>query len=594
MSLRRLALLLGLVLSTVVLAACGGGADKEAADRGYTSARGYGDSKAALVSSDFSLQTGLGGEPSEPTPNYKPTGDIVADNGFRPYADGFAFPNYTNDAGPANLGPQELQDLFGAAVCIEGTAGPDCVPTPAAASWADNMNNGMAGGHCEGFSMVALRFFSDNLDIEDYGASTTPDLPIEGNEPLQGEIAEGFMYQVLPSVLTNQVRGTPTEILEELQRTLPTGEELYTLGLYMPDRTGGHAITPFAIEDKGDGQFAILVYDNNYPGATRAVMVDTNTDTWSYEASTNPQQQSALYEGDASTNTLELDPLSPALGTQACPFCAGEAKGSVDAKGNVFKAKEYTEIAMQGDPLNHPNLVFEDDQGRRTGVIDGELVTEIPDIQVISTRLGSGVHTWAQAPEPRYRLPEGKSYLITIDGSNLARAARPTVNLIGNGLVIEVEDITIEPGQKDRMQILDGYGITYESNSDSGEAPNIFAGVVKDDAAYIFAASAVGIAKGSAIRLFVVPEENVVILDSALARGAGGQKGHYILNLSKQEADGEIGTWTKDVRLAGAKGEKVGFEYSETAKIGEPLPLVYVGGDGEPTGKTLLLKPDES
>ena len=160
--------------------------------------------------------------------------------------------------------------------------------------------------------------------------------------------------------------------------------------------------------------------------------------------------------------------------------------------------------------------------------------------------------------------------------------------------MIEVEDITIEPGQQDGLQILDGYGITYESNSESGEAPNIFAGVVEGDSAYIFAASAVGIAKGSAIRLFVVPEENVVILDSALARGTGGQKGHYILNLSKQEADGEIGTWTKDVRLAGSKGEKVGFEYSETAKIGSPLPLVYVGADGDPTGKTLLLKPDAS
>ena len=44
------------------------------------------------------------------------------------------------------------------------------------------------------------------------------------------------------------------------------------------------------------------------------------------------------------------------------------------------------------------------------------------------------------------------------------------------------------------MQILDGYGITYESNNDADEAPNIFAGVVHEDAAYIFAASAVGIA----------------------------------------------------------------------------------------------------
>jgi hypothetical protein len=597
MSPRRLAALLLLVVCSLFVVACGGGDDdKGSGDRGYAAARGYGDSKAALVGSkDFATQSGLGGEESALTPSYEPTGKIVADSGFRPQADGFAFPNYTNDAGPANLGPKELQDLFGDAVCVGGTGGADCVPTPAAASWAENMNSGMSGGHCEGFSMTALRFFTDNLDLGDYGGgSSTAELPVEGNEPLQGEIAEGFMYQVLPTVLSHQVHGTPTDILDELKRTLATSEELYTLGIYMPDRTGGHAITPFAVEDKGDGQFAILVYDNNYPGATRAVMVDTNKDTWSYEASINPDEQSALYEGDASTNTLELDPLSPGLGTQVCPFCQGEAKGKANTKGSVFKAREYTEIAMQGDPENHPHLVFQDDQGRRTGVIKGKLVTEIPDIQVVSQRLGVGVDTWAAAAEPTYRLPEGKGYIITIDGSDLTKAAKPTVNLIGNGLVLEVEDITIKPGQKDRMQVLDGYGIAYESNSDSEEAPNIFAGVVEGDSAYIFAASAVGIEPGSAIRLFVVPEEHVVILDSSLARGARGQKGHYILNLSKQTAGGAIGTWTKDVRLAGENGEKVGFEYSETAKVGKPLPLIYVGADGEPTGKTLLLKPDEA
>lgn len=595
MSSRRVALAPALFLTSLLLAACGGGGDDDkAGDRGYPEARGYGDAKAALVvPGDFAAKAGPGGEPSELTASYEPTGKIIADSGFRPYADGFAFPNYTNDSGPRNLGTQELQDLFGDVICIKGTTGADCVPTPAAVSWAENMNSGMAGGHCEGFSMVALQFFSGELDLADYGGSSPVELPIEGNEALQAEIAQGFMWQVLPSVLSKQIRGTPTDVINELKRVLPTGEELYTLGFYMPDRTGGHAITPFALEDKGGGKYAILVYDNNFPGATRAVMVDTKTDTWSYEASTNPDQQAALYRGDATTNTLELDPLTPGLGKQECPFCAGEAKGA-SSKGSVFAAREYTEIALQGDPDNNPNLIFEDGEGRRTGIINGKLRTEIPDIQVVSRRLGVGVHTWAKAAEPSYRIPEGKGYTITIDGSNLARPAKPTINLIGNGLVIEVEDIELEPGQKDRMQVLDGYGIAYESNSASGVAPNIFAGVVEDDASYVFGATAVGIEQGSAIRLLVVPEENVVILDSSLSRGADGQKGNYILNLSKQSADGEIGTWTKNVRLAGEKGESVGFEYAETAQVGQPLPLVYVGGDGEPTGKTLLLKPDES
>ena len=75
------------------------------------------------------------------------------------------------------------------------------------------------------------------------------------------------------------------------------GGPLYTIKIFNAD--GGHAITPYAVEDKGDGKFAVLVYDNNYPGITRAVEFDTNANTWSYNAATRPDLPEALYSGDA-------------------------------------------------------------------------------------------------------------------------------------------------------------------------------------------------------------------------------------------------------------------------------------------------------
>src|ERR1700709_2509682 len=100
------------------------------------------------------------------------------------------------------------------------------------------------------------------LSPADYGADSTATLPIVDNTPLQSTIAEDFVYQFLQPVVDARVKGTPSQILEKLGDALNSGDELYTLGIYKSDFTGGHAITPFAIEDKGDGKYAILVYDN--------------------------------------------------------------------------------------------------------------------------------------------------------------------------------------------------------------------------------------------------------------------------------------------------------------------------------------------
>lgn len=554
------------------LSGCLGGDDDK--DKDKTSASGFAV-KQSLVPKGASAAEG--GE----VENYVPEGELIADSGFRPETDGFAFENYGNEGDPQNMGPAEVESLFGEQVCISGT-GEECSLTPAAAEWMENANEAMSGGHCQGFSVAALRMYNENLDQEDFGAEITSDLEIIDNTPLQASIAEHFVYQMLPPIVAGRVKGTPSEVLEVLIDALETGEELYTLGVYKPDLTGGHAITPYAVEDKGDGQFAILVYDNNFPGTTRAVQVDTNTDEWSYVSGTNPDDLGQVYEGNAETNTLELDPTTPGEEVQPCPFCGdGEASGGADKGSALPESERYTEITLSGDPRNHPHLVFTDDDGNRTGVVDGKLLQEIPDVQVVKTY---AVQNWESAEEPRYRLPEGADYTITVDGTNLEKTASPTIDLVGNGLVIEIEDIKLAPGQKDEMALPGGYGITYQSNSDEEIAPNLFAGLVEDDAAYNFAASAVGIKKGSTISLLVEQEEKVVILDSTGSEGVDDGKGFFILQLTKADAEGNIAQWQNaEVRLDGSKEEKAGFEYDESPTEGEPLPLILLDADGEPT-----------
>ena len=585
---RRLAAPLACALALAV-AGCGGGDDEPATGK---------DGKPIAASGDFSAKKSLvpkgasAGDPSE-LENYEPEGEIVVDSGFRPDVDGFAFENYGNDVEPENLGPPEVAGLFGDQVCLSGSQ-ETCKLIPAAQEWMENQNEGMGGGHCQGFSVAALRFYAELMDQEDFGARTTAGLEIVGNVELQESIAQHFTYQFLPPIVEKRVKGKPSEVLARLVRALKTGDELYTLGVYKPDLTGGHAITPFAVEDKGEGKFAILVYDNNFPGVTRAVQVDTNSEKWSYVSGTNPDDLGQVYEGDAETQTLELDPTLPVEEEYSpCPFCeSGEAgEGDEETKGSVVAEKDrYTEITLGGDARNHPHLVFTDDKGRRTGIVKGKFLREIPDIEVVKT---FAVRNWEGAPEPRFRLPQGKDYSITVDGSNLKKPTTTSVDLVANGLVIEIDEIKMAPGQKDEMALPGGYGITYQTNGMEEEAPNLFAGLVEDGAAYNFAASAVGIKKGSTLSLLVDQEEKVVILDSTGSEGVLEGKGLFILQLTKADAKGRISQWQAgEVQLDGSKEEKAGFEYGESPVRGKSLPIVLLDEDSEVTD-VVRAKPQE-
>jgi hypothetical protein len=511
--------------------------------------------------------------------SYVPEGEIVSDSGFRPETDGFLFENYGNDVEPVNLGPAQIEDLFGAQVCLSGS-GDDCALIPAAQRWMENQNERMDGGHCMGFSVAALRLYGETLDPEPFGGGPTASFPIVDNVLLQADIAENWVYQDLQAVKESVVEGTPSEVLQALADALDSGDETYTLAIFMPDFSGGHAITPFAIEDKGDGRYAMLVYDNNFPGITRAVEVDTNEDTWSYVGGTNPKDLDEVYKGDAETKTMSLYPTSPGEGTQPCPFCDGEAAGEgSEAVGSVLpKADRYSEITLGGDVANHPHLVFTDDKGRQTGIVDGTLKREIPGVEVVQT---FSTRNWESSPEPKFRVPEGKDFNITIDATDLKRKTTAKVDLVGNGLVIAVEEIKLEPGQRDELTIPSGYGLIYETHGSDNASPELYAGVATDKAAFTFSAASLGVKKGSSIGLLVDQESGTVLLDSTGSRGSIERKGFYALAIAKATDTGGVEAWsTGDLRLDGTKGEVAIFNYDDTPAKGTALDLLVGPEDG--------------
>jgi hypothetical protein len=558
------------VALVLVASACSGGDDDD---------DGGGDATETTIKGSADFEPGDGGE------SYVPTGELIADSGFRPDVNGFSFPNYGNDVGPQNLTPANVEALFGEQVCVAGT-GVDCILTPAGEKWMETQNEIMAGGHCMGFSVAALRMFAGTLDPNEYGAEVPNELPLEGNVDLQAQIAQSFVYQMIPSINDERTIGSPNEILEALVGYLNDGEEQYTLGFFNADGTGGHAVTPLAVEDKGDGQYAILVYDNNYPDIVRALEIDSNENYFRYNGSSNPDIEESLYEGDASTPPMDLTPTLIGEGEQPCPFCDGELVEEGESKGSVLPAEDqYAEVALVGDNANHPHLILTDveDESKQAGIIDGKLVNDIEGVEIIAQYTDDPS---LGAPEPKFRLPLDKDVAITIDGTDLTDVAEGVIiNYTSPGKVIEVDDITVAPGQQDTMFVsAESYTIVYETNNEEGVAPSFFAGVDDADASYTLGATVLGVAPGSLLAMAILEDEGQVLFDLSDAVAVEGVEMTSIVAISKLDDSGEH-AWINEglvVDTAGGVPEDVYLNYkTQELTPGSPIQL-EVGREGGP------------
>jgi hypothetical protein len=398
-------------------------------------------------------------------------------------------------------------------------------------------NAAMAGGHCMGFSVTALRFFSHNLTPQTFGARTTPALPIRGNVALQQLIAEDWAYQSLPSVQQSAISGTPTHVLDALVGALNAHRESYTLAILKADGTGGHAVTPFAVEDKGAGKLAILVYDNNFPGVIRKVDVDTTADTWHYVGGINPSDTSEVYDGNAQSKSMFLFPTSSGEGTQPCPFCSS-APGTNPNPGSFLpQKKSFIEVALltSASEREHPHLLFVDPAtGEKTGFLDGRLVQQIPGILV---NHNLALEDWRSASEPTYDLALGHpDYQVLVDGRGLHHPVVAKITINGGGILFAVNGINIRPGQVDEMGLPKGdFGVQYNSNAPFTFTPTLSAffvayGTSKANSRFVEAiVSRDGYRPGSPFTLSILPQYNRVVFGSADgARAAVAHPTHWL------------------------------------------------------------------
>ena len=286
---------------------------------------------------------------------------------YQPNDDGFGFANYGGGNAPAALTVNLARRLYGdAQVCASVSADDECTPQPVILQLIDQANRAMAGGLCEGFAVLSLRLYQEGATASLLGQEALVAALEQGDPRVAAELAFWFVTQFASETQAAAAfyrEQSPSEIVATLADDFanPLTSAGYTLGLYSAE--GGHAVTPYAVEAV-DGGSRIYIYDSNWPNETR--WIDVVDNVWSYAlAATNPTEAATAWTG--STGTLELTPMASRQPPFACAFCP-QPDGTKSMTLLTAAGSNDTQLALQ----------VVDDQGRKLGVFDGELVNEIP------------------------------------------------------------------------------------------------------------------------------------------------------------------------------------------------------------------------
>jgi hypothetical protein len=319
----------------------------------------------------------------------QPQGTIALAN-FDPNKDTFQFSNaelvgaidlQRDAAAWEEVLTEQLEQLFGTQVCI-GSEVRACVLTSAAQDWLKTQLERIDLGIGEGMAAAALSLWQQNppqpipwwqqlinflLGRVVFGLARTL-------FDLQTFIANLFLMQDVTEVFqaTQDIRETytPTDILFTILDIFVTGSlNPFTMGIYHVVKgalTEGHTLTPYQVEDKGDGKYWVYVYDSNYP-VGRAdtpsdlhVEFDTYANTWSYQ----PTPNAPKYDGDATSKNIDLTQLSwrqvetqddpPYKGPFTCPFCnvAPDAPGEPTVDITLVGEGTLSVTTFNDDPLD--------------------------------------------------------------------------------------------------------------------------------------------------------------------------------------------------------------------------------------------------
>ena len=288
---------------------------------------------------------------------------------FIPIDDSFSFENFGGGEAPADLTVNMARRLYGDDQVCSDVTDNKCTPYPVILQLIQQANKSMQGGLCEGLAVLSLRLAGDLGTLASYQGTDTVSQLIKEDPALLSEIAYWYVTQFAVEVqqeASSFLEMSPKKLAEILlydfaQAELGKPHTGFTVGIYSDH--GGHAVTPYRVEQTEDG-YKIFVYDSNWPNAER--WIDVDDDGWIYAlAATNPSEEASAWSGGV--GTMELTPMKIRSGPFTCGFCPTE--GST-------KSGTLLTVAASGDKQMSLKIVTE--SGQRLGYYDEGFINEIP------------------------------------------------------------------------------------------------------------------------------------------------------------------------------------------------------------------------
>lgn len=380
---------------------------------------------------------------------------VNTSSGLKPDSNGFAFANFGSSASQEVFDENDLVEMFGETVCVDSVIDP-CVPTEEAAAWARMVNDSRAVGHCEGLVVQAALRYSAKLDPQ------TVTLQNEGD--VTHGIMRAFATQFLPEVQKSTKAWSKRSLKDnvaELVSAFKAGKTNYTLGVYSPN--GGHAVLPYAVEFPTPERADILLYDSNWPGITRKVVVDLATDTWFFsfdnpDPNVDPTKDASAWSGNS--GSMDITPMD-SRSNATCPMCGEDTIvrdtiltiRSVDGDWSI-KTKNGVVTAQSASDVEGVRVTSL--RGALNKVIDSVVTIEAAEFEVILNSTANvyvnNVHGTAEirtkGKKPRSPI-SFKENSIAFEGTD-ADIVVARENLVVNTLIADAT-INIEP---DRIDVL--------------------------------------------------------------------------------------------------------------------------------------------
>lgn len=443
--------------------------------------------KDAIIVAKQSYGRGVGAVPNCDINNLDCSGNFEVYSSFRPQPWGYNFANWggTKYDNSTDLDTATLIRMFGPGVCQTGSTAADCMLKASARDWRTGQLTSADGGHCYGLAVTSQMFFGKFDQPAVYQSTAANTYALDPLPAVRAHITEMFTTQGL-SLADGTDSGwttgkTPSETLALIRANLSgTPNDPYVLGLFKTDSNGkvtaGHAVTPFAIENRGNNVYWVHIYDNNWPNADRYIVIDVGNDTWLYGfGSTNPAEPSDAWMGDAKTKTFQLRLTSAhKLGGWSCPFCnqPGAASAQAAHSGAALAAPQI-QFTLSGGG----DLLVRDAQNHGVGWDPSAktYISQIPGATrtfILGGAAGAGgaVNTQLKLPLTTPTTP----YSVSVSGDGLTHTALIRLSLFGPGFTMNVSDVTLTPGMHLVMTFQpDGHQLTFNADATGTFTPTI-------------------------------------------------------------------------------------------------------------------------